>query len=191
MPWIQESFVWLDHSQHGGRAKADQTRTMSTADIFRVLATWAWRPLQITSEKKVSSRYRLECQSVRPGSIITIQKQLWQHCRWCYNVNPTWGAVVDLGQRQQQQRSKTVRQPQINNLGVCLVLNLRKKSQRLPSSTVISVTRCKRCRPLYDRPDICPTFLRYDTNVVWTVRRGPLLLECAVMVGRPYNRSSW
>lgn len=98
MPWIQESFVWLDRFRHSGRATARQTQTMSTADIFRVLATWAWRPLQITSDKKVSSRYRLECQSVRTGSIITIQKKLLRHCRWCSYFNPTWGAVGDLVQ---------------------------------------------------------------------------------------------
>lgn len=55
----------------------------------------------------------------------------------------------------------------------------KKKSQwqRLRSSTVISVTRCKRSRPLFDRPDVCSTFLRSDTNVAWTTRRGPLPSE--------------
>lgn len=191
MPWNQESFVWLDRFRHSGRATARQTQTMSTADIFRVLATWAWRPLQITSEKKVS-RYRLECQSVRTGSIITIQKKLLRHCRWCRYFNPTWGAVGDLGQCQRRKRSETIRQSHIYSLGLCLVHRRKKsQSQRLPSLTVISVTRCKRSRPPYDRPDVCSTFVRCDTNVARTVRRGPLLRECAVVVSRPNNRSSW
>jgi len=76
-----------------------------------------------------------------------------------------------------RKRSETKRQSHTHDLGLCLVLYRRKKSQwqRLPSLTVISVTRCKRSRPLYDRPDVCSTFVRCDTNVVWTVRRGPPL----------------
>lgn len=99
IPWIQESFVRLDHSRCSGRAIQRQTQTMWTADISRVLATWAWWLLQITSDKNSSSRYRPECQSVRQGSIITIQKQIWRYLPLgSRDFYLTWGAAENLRQ---------------------------------------------------------------------------------------------
>jgi len=46
------------------------------ADISRVSATWAWRPLQMVSNKNMSLSYRPESQLVRAGYVITIQKKL-------------------------------------------------------------------------------------------------------------------
>lgn len=46
------------------------------ADISRVSATWAWRPLQMVSNKNKSLSYRLKSQLVRARYVITIQKKL-------------------------------------------------------------------------------------------------------------------